>query len=116
MIFNSLKEWLNSLREASKQGNTCILVEGKRDFQKLSSFGIENILTLKGKKFYDVVEDIVEKYDRCVILFDLDKHGEKMTVKFSNLLKAEGVEVDLSFRDFLKILDFIEIENITLLE
>lgn len=116
MTFNSLKEWLDSLRETSKQEDTCILVEGKRDFHKLSSFGIKNILTLKGRKFYDVVEDIVENYNRCIILFDLDKHGEKMTAKFYNLLTAEGIEVDLSFREFLKILNFVEIENITLLE
>lgn len=116
MIFDSLKSWISSLREISKCEKTCILVEGKRDFDKLSSFGIKNIYILKGKRFYDVVEYIVENCDRCIILFDLDKHGEKMSDKFITLLTAEGVDVDLSFRNFLRDLNFTEIENIDYLE
>lgn len=115
-MFSSFKDWAESLKEISKQPNVCILVEGKRDFDRLSSIGIENIYTLKGRRFYDVVEEIVEKCDRCIILFDTDKHGQKMSEKFSSLLSTEGVQVDLSFREFLKSFGEIEIENITFVE
>lgn len=115
-MFSTINQWIEALRETSKQSGVCILVEGKRDYNKLSSFGVENIYTLKGKRFYDIVEEILENYDRCIILFDTDKQGQKMTEKFSLLLSAEGIQVDLSFRDFLKIFGEIEIENIQFVE
>lgn len=115
MSFSSLKEWKESLKFLSTK-EVCVLVEGKRDFQKLNSFGIKNIYTLKGKRFYDVIEDILENYNLCVILFDLDKHGERMSEKFSNLLRNEGIKVDLSYRDYLRSLGIVEIENIPYIE
>lgn len=115
-MFSTINQWIEALRETSKQSGVCVLVEGKRDFIRLSSFGIENIYTLKGKRFYDVVEEILENCERCIILFDTDKHGQKMTEKFSSLLSAEGIQVDLSFREFLKNFGQIEIENIQFLE
>ncbi|MEZ0323442.1 MAG: toprim domain-containing protein [Hydrogenothermaceae bacterium] len=108
----NLEDWKKLLRDRSSEDRVCVLVEGKRDFKKLSSFDIKNIYTLKGKRFYDVVEEIVENFDTCIILFDLDKHGEKMTLKFSQLLSSEGVEVDTSFREFLRNFNIEEIENI----
>ncbi|MEJ5173259.1 MAG: toprim domain-containing protein [Hydrogenothermaceae bacterium] len=108
----SLEDWKKVLRDKSSENRVCVLVEGKRDFVKLSSFNIQNIYTLKGKRFYDVVEEIIDNCDVCIILFDLDKHGEKMTLKFSQLLSSEGVEIDTSFREFLRNFNIEEIENI----
>ncbi len=111
--FSSIEEWKEKLFEVSKEGNTCILVEGINDFKKLKKYNIiDNVIILKGQKYYDVVEKILNNYDKAIILFDLDKHGEKITEKFIKLLKNEGLEVDLSFRDFLKNINIEEIENL----
>lgn len=110
--FLSFEDWKNKLKEESENNKTCILVEGKRDFSKLSSYGISNVISLKGKKYYDVVEELVNNFDKCILLFDIDKHGEKMSQKFLKMLTAEGISVDTSFRDYLKALNIEEIENL----
>lgn len=115
MSFSSLKDWLDSLKSKSVDG-VCVLVEGKRDFSRLTALGVQNIYTLKGKRYYDVIEEILENCNLCIILFDLDKHGERMTEKFSALLKKEGIDVDLSYREYLRTFDVIEIENISRIE
>ncbi len=110
--FLSFEDWKNKLREESKNDKTCILVEGKKDFYKLSSYGIDNIISLQGKKYYDVVENILNHFDKCILLFDNDKHGENMFQKFLKMLTAEGVNVDSSYRDYIKNLNIEEIENL----
>lgn len=110
--FSSFDDWKKKLSEVSQKGDTCILVEGINDFRKLKKYNIDNIIILKGQKYYDIVEKILNNYDKAIILFDLDKNGKKMTEKFSSLLKNEGLEADLSFRDFLKNLNVEEIENL----
>ncbi|MCX7738091.1 MAG: toprim domain-containing protein [Hydrogenothermaceae bacterium] len=115
MSFSSLKDWLDSLKSRSAD-RVCVLVEGKRDFSKLTALGVRNICTLKGRRYYDVIEEILENCNLCIILFDLDKHGERMTKKFSALLKKEGIKVDLSYREYLKTLGVIEVENIFCIE
>lgn len=109
---DSLENWKKSLKDFSENRNVCVLVEGKKDYIKLASFNIKNIYTLKGRKFYDVVEELVNRCQICIILFDLDKHGERMTQKFIHLLTKEGVNVDTTFRDALKNFNVEEIENI----
>ncbi|WP_037919611.1 toprim domain-containing protein [Sulfurihydrogenibium subterraneum] len=110
--FSSFEDWKLKLKEESQNKHTCVLVEGKRDLTKLSSYGINNIIVLQGKKYYDVVENILNNFDKCIILFDVDKHGDKMFQKFSQMLKAEGIQVNSSYRDYLKSLNVEEIENL----
>ncbi|MGC8941124.1 MAG: toprim domain-containing protein [Sulfurihydrogenibium sp.] len=110
--FSSFEDWKKKLKEESENRKTCVLVEGKRDFQKLSRYGINNVIVLQGKKYYDVVEYILNNFDICIILFDIDKHGEKMAQKFSHMLSSEGVNVNNIYREYLKILNIEEIENL----
>ncbi|MDM7273325.1 toprim domain-containing protein [Sulfurihydrogenibium azorense] len=110
--FSSFEDWKIKLKEESQDNYTCVLVEGKRDLKKLSSYGISNIIVLQGKKYYDVVESILNNFNKCIILFDVDKHGDKMFQKFSQMLKAEGIQVDSSYRDYIKSLNIEEIENL----
>lgn len=110
--FRGFEDWKGKLREESLKLDVCVLVEGINDLRKLSNYGIQNIIVLKGQRFYDVAEKILEKYNRVIILFDLDKHGNKMVQQFKKILENEGIEVDLSFREFLKGLNIEEIENL----
>ncbi len=111
MEFTSLKDWLERLKEFSEKEKTVVLVEGKNDKQKLEKFGITHIYSIKGKKFYDILEDL-ENEDLVIILTDLDKQGEKISSKISSMFQREGIPVDLGFRESLKNFDIKHIEDI----
>ena len=111
MEFTSLKDWLERLKEFSEKEKTVILVEGKNDKQKLEKFGITHIYSIKGKKFYDILEEL-ENEDLVIILTDLDKQGEKISSKISHMFQREGIPVDLEFRKSLKNFDIKHIEDI----
>ena len=110
--FLDFEDWKEKLREESLKSDVCVLVEGINDLRKLLRYGVQNIIVLKGQRFYDVAEKILENCDKVILLFDLDKHGNKMTQQFKKILENEGVEVNLSFREFLKNLNIEEIENL----
>jgi len=111
MKFESLKNWKHKLIEYSTFENVFVIVEGKNDLKKLSSFGVKNIYALQGKRFYDVVEDL-ENSKLCILLMDLDKQGEKIFQKIRYLLEKEGIPTESSFRDYLKNFKIKEIENL----
>jgi len=111
MGFESFEDWKEKLIEEGSKGDVVILVEGKKDEEKLKKIGVKNIISLKGKKFYDILEK-VENYGKVILLFDLDKQGEKIFNKFFRLLQREGIPTDREFRDFLKKYSIKEIEKI----
>lgn len=115
MIFNSLKEWKNKLVEYSRYPEVYVIVEGKNDIKTLSSLGVKNLYSLKGKRFYDVVEDL-EYCKLCILLLDLDKQGEKIFNKLKFILEREGIPVEISFREYLKNFNIKEIENLPIEE
>ena len=111
MEFNSFEDWVEKLVYISKENQHFVVVEGKNDVKKLSSYGVENIYPIKGKKFYDIVEEL-EFANLCILLVDLDKQGEKIFSKLKFLLQREGIPVDTSFREYLKNFDYEEIEKL----
>ncbi|WP_051654164.1 toprim domain-containing protein [Persephonella sp. KM09-Lau-8] len=111
MEFISLKDWLERLKAFSEKEKTVVLVEGKKDKQKLEKFGISHIYSIKGKKFYDILEEL-ENENLVIILTDLDKQGEKISSKISSMFQREGIPVDLEFREYLKNFDIKHIEDI----
>ncbi|ACO04358.1 MULTISPECIES: toprim domain-containing protein [Persephonella] len=113
MEFSSFEDWKEKLKEEGSRENVVVLVEGKKDEDRLKKLGIKNIIPLKGKKFYDILEK-VENCSEVILLFDLDKHGEKIFCKFFQILQREGIPVNRDFRDFLKKFNIKEIENIPL--
>ncbi|WP_457640511.1 toprim domain-containing protein [Persephonella sp.] len=113
MEFQSYEDWKDKLISYGNQEGIVILVEGKNDEIKLKKIGISNTLSLKGKKFYDILEE-VENCKEVVLLFDLDKQGEKIFNKFFQLLQREGIPVNTAFREYLKNFDLKEIEKIPL--
>jgi len=94
-----LREWTEDLREASKK--KIILVEGMKDKRALEEFGVGNIIILKGRALFKVVEEVIESGKECIILFDLDKKGKELFGRVNSRLQHFGVKVDNSFREFL---------------
>jgi len=94
-----IEEWIKKLKEASKE--KVILVEGVKDKRALASLGVENIIILKGRALFEVVEGIVKSGKECIILFDLDKKGRELFGRVNSRLQHFGVKVDNKFREFL---------------
>lgn len=92
-----LLKWIDKL----KKTEAIILVEGKKDIISLNSLGIENILAVKGKPLYQIVEDVSAKHRTAIILVDLDKEGKKLYSYLNQNLSERGVKVDNQFRIFL---------------
>ncbi|HLC58172.1 MAG TPA: toprim domain-containing protein [Candidatus Nanoarchaeia archaeon] len=100
-INNELLQELNSSIAKLKASNTLIIVEGKKDKQALSQFGIKNIKELSKHSIPEIIEEIAEKEKACIILTDLDKEGKKLYGKLSSGLQRSGVKINNSFRNFL---------------
>jgi 5S rRNA maturation endonuclease (ribonuclease M5) len=78
-----------------------VIVEGPKDKASLQKLGIENIITLKGKPLYKVVEQVAKMTDECLILTDLDEEGKELYARLKADLQKHGVKIDDRFRRFL---------------
>lgn len=93
---NNLDDWIYNLRKYKKP----IIVEGKKDKQALSSFGIKNIFILN-KPLFQIVELIADITDECLLLLDLDKEGKKIYSYLKKNLQRHGIKIDSKYREFL---------------
>ena len=98
---NSQNEELMCYIEKIKNSNTLVIVEGKKDRIALNKFGIGNIIELSKKPLFQIVEDIANSSDECIILTDLDKEGKQLYSKLNSNLQRNGVKVNNKFREFL---------------
>jgi 5S rRNA maturation endonuclease (ribonuclease M5) len=105
-----LFKFFSDLRKISK--SVPIIVEGKRDKQLLSRFGIKNVLTLSGKNYFDLIEEIPENVQRVVLLVDIDPQGEKIFKKLKQILEQSNIQVDDSFRERFKTFGIEEVEKL----
>ena len=110
MKFENLKDWIKKLKEIQEEA--IILVEGKNDKRALLRFSIKNVLDLSGKRYADILDMLENKTEKVVLLFDLDSHGERINSKMKDLLTSQGFEVIEDFRNFLKELNIIHIEDL----
>ena len=92
-----VEDWANKLRNSNKT----ILVEGKKDKEDLNNLGIKNIITLKQKPIYKIVEEISENSKEVIILTDLDVEGKKLYSRLKSGLQKHGIKIDHEFREFL---------------
>ena len=92
-----LDQWIAKLVEEQPY----ILVEGPKDKAALLKLGLENVITLKGKPLYKVVERVAAETDACLILTDLDEEGKKLYGTLRQGLQRHGVKIDDRFRHFL---------------
>ena len=101
MAMSQKTEDIQSFIEKIKDSNTLIIVEGKKDRAALQKLGLNNIIELSKKPLFQVVEDVANSNDECIILTDLDKEGRQLYSKLNSNLQKNGVKVDNKFRKFL---------------
>ncbi|MCX8030289.1 MAG: hypothetical protein N3A59_01745 [Thermodesulfovibrionales bacterium] len=109
-----LKEHLNILYELNR--DIPILVEGKKDVEALRKLGfVGEILTVySGIGLYEFCQNILEKYEKIVLLIDWDSNGEILYKKLSQYLT--GLWEEFSYlREAIKAIcqkDIRDVEDI----
>lgn len=109
MCMLDLDQWIAKLVEEQP----VIIVEGPKDKASLTKLGLENVITLKGKPLYKVVEHVAKISKECIILTDLDQEGKKLYSKLRTDLQKFGVKINDRFRHYLfKETDLRQIEGL----
>ena len=98
---NKSKEKFYELIDKIRNSNILVIVEGKKDRAALNKFGITNIIELTKKPLYQIVEEIADSNDECIILTDLDKKGKELYGKLNSNLQKYGIKINNKFREFL---------------
>lgn len=109
-----LREVLEALREANEL--VPVIVEGKRDMEGLRALGLEGeIIALhSGKPIYEFCEDILDSFDRVIVLMDWDRKGDLLQRELANNL-ARHYEEFSAFRELIRMLcqkDILHVEGI----
>ena len=88
-----LKEFVDQINNESTK-NSLILVEGKRDLEALSYLGCSgNIQAYHNyKSIVDLADNFRVKYNKLILLLDLDDNGRIMTRKISHLLNQRYID------------------------
>ena len=94
-------EEFNNLINKIINSNILVIVEGKKDKAALQKLGIRNIMELSKKPLFQIVEEIANSNDECIILTDLDQKGKEIYGKLNSNLQKNGVKVNNKFREFL---------------
>ena len=68
--------------------NIPVIVEGSNDRKALEELGISNIIILKGKPLYKLVESIKDR--NAAVLTDLDESGKRMYHELKKRVFAQG--------------------------
>ena len=92
---------LNNLIEKIQNSSTLIIVEGRKDKAALQKLGLNNIIELNKKPLFQIVEEVANSNDECIILTDLDKKGKEIYGKLNSNLQKHGVRINNKFREFL---------------
>lgn len=83
-------------KEAIRQKNFVILVEGQMDVLAVSQTGSKNVVCSSGTALTLSQIDLIKRFTREVVLaFDRDRAGEKATKRSIDLLRQQGLEVKL---------------------
>lgn len=98
---NRKQEEINNFIEKIISSNTLVIVEGKKDRVALQKLGINNVVELNKKPLFQIVEEISDSNDECIILTDLDKKGKEIYAKLNSNLQKNGVKINNKFREFL---------------
>ncbi len=95
-----------------KTRNYVVIVEGKNDLVVMKQLGYEKVLTLN-KPIYELVEQLMERKEKVMILTDMDKQGKRLFSTLKRELNNNGVMIDNSLREFLFRKGFSTIEGLT---
>lgn len=101
--FERLLEVLAELREANE--SMPIVVEGQRDVTSLRLLGMPgDVLPLHtGAPLFTLAEDIGRRAREVVLLTDWDDKGQALFEGFGAMLVANGVRVERTFRDRIRL-------------
>lgn len=94
------EEFENLIRKI-RDSDIIVIVEGKKDRAALQKLGIRNIKELSKKPIFQIVEEIANSNEECIILTDLDREGKQLYSKLNSNLQRHGVKVNNRFREFL---------------
>ena len=97
--------------ERIKESNYLVIVEGIKDKKALENFGLENIIYLKNKPLFEIIESVNEK--NIIILTDLDTEGKKLFSKLRYNLQKKGIKLDNKLRNLLFKTKLRNIEGLT---
>ncbi len=107
--FDKFINWIEHLKNASNEGKL-ILVQGKRDKDKLAGFGIKsNAIEFFTKPEERFIEKITDLGKECILLFNVDKSSEKLAERVKTELRQQGVKVNTRFRKFLYVMEVKEV-------
>jgi len=93
-----------------KEENIPVIVEGSNDKKALNELGLSNIIILKGKPLYKLVEGIEEK--EVAVLTDLDKEGKKLYHELKQEFSQRGVMINDRLRTLLFKTQMRQIEGL----
>jgi 5S rRNA maturation endonuclease (ribonuclease M5) len=88
--FEKLERLLTELKEDQR----IKVVEGRKDYDALSYFGIKNIEMLNGRP----LQEIASLGKDVILLMDYDRKGEELTRRLAELFRNESAKTDLSYR------------------
>jgi 5S rRNA maturation endonuclease (ribonuclease M5) len=90
-----------------------IIVEGRKDADALRKIGVTGkIIPLhQGRGLYEFCEEILERYERVILLIDWDEKGDQIFKTLSKYLKGLWEEFS-TFREMLKALSQKEVSSI----
>ncbi|MFA5887839.1 MAG: hypothetical protein WC852_03970 [Candidatus Nanoarchaeia archaeon] len=97
--------------EKLKAENTLIIVEGSNDRKALNELGLSNIIILKDKPLYKLVESIEEK--QVAVLTDLDEEGKKLYHELKQEFSQRGVMINDKLRLLLFKTQLRQIEGLS---
>jgi 5S rRNA maturation endonuclease (ribonuclease M5) len=94
-----LKLWEDFLAFANDD-SSIIVVEGERDRRALKALGVNTRVVLfhSGRGLSQLTRALTRPGLRIVVLTDWDREGGHLAHRLTELLLAEGVEVDVDFR------------------
>ena len=78
--------------EKIKDMGYLVIVEGKKDMKALKNLGINNVVSLKNRPLFEIVENVNDR--EVVLLTDLDTEGRKLFSKLKYLLQRRGVKLN----------------------
>ncbi|MFP4523736.1 MAG: hypothetical protein ACLFO2_00265 [Candidatus Woesearchaeota archaeon] len=107
---HSLSEFLDALEEFD-DGDTCFVVEGRRDVAALKDVGVANVEEVD-TNLYLFSERVAGRYGKAVILTDLDAEGKRLYGKLRAYLSQHGVKVEDKPRDALWQTELRQVEGL----
>ncbi len=108
---NYLQEFFDSLYKEYSLGSA-VLVEGPGDREALSFFGFVDRVFVIDDNLELLAESLSSRFERIVLLTDLDSQGSFLARRLSSALQRRGVKVNLGVRLLLSRTPVKQVEGL----